>query len=198
MNVNIVFLKDGDSITDPKWVDILADVSAEANEIREKISNAYGPFQDGYKLRINFNSENRIQTCVNVVLKEITIDLPEYELNQDDNARYQRSLNLSHELVHTLIPHRDPAKVTVLEEGLATHFAETYTRVSSCPNADYANARDLVSQLLKIDKDIVKTIREKHPTKSLYEFTVLDLLAELCPQENALVQSLTSPFYLKT
>jgi hypothetical protein len=53
-------------------------------------------------------------------------------------------------------------------------------------------------QLLKIDRDIIKKLRVKYPQKILSEFTVSELLGELCPNEFALAQSLTRPFYAVT
>jgi len=191
----ITFKKNGFELIGPEW-DVLKDeITKEAENITLKLEVDFGQIVQGYSLTINFSSTNSPMTQVNSTLMMITIHLPEYVMKSDDEAVYQRTLNLSHELVHTLTPNENSSSVTVLEEGLATYFSEEYTRRNSGAPGNYANACNLVSQLLKIDKNIVKKLRKRFPDKRISEFTMDELIGELCQTEFNLAQSLVKPFY---
>jgi hypothetical protein len=70
---------------------------------------------------------------------------------------------LAHEAIHLLTPDNS-AKTTVLEEGLATHFATAYVRTEFKHNIlatipSYAAAAVLVQQLLNADQQSIKKLR---------------------------------------
>jgi hypothetical protein len=75
---------------------------------------------------------------------------------------------LAHECIHLLspVPH---GNITVLEDGLATHFAKTYLRTSwsvwwaASGHAAYDAACARVEALLAIDPDAVKHLRATEP-----------------------------------
>ena len=154
----------------------------------------------GYSLTIKFNSENDINRQVDSTPMRIIINLPMYTMNSDEGSKDQRLFNLSHELVHALTPD-EKSEVTVFEEGLATYFSEEYTykklrvklRVPPGKEA-YAIAGNLVRQLLKMDKAIVKKLRERHPDRKLSELTEDDFIDVLGPEVTSLAKSLTKQF----
>lgn len=77
---------------------------------------------------------------------------------------------LAHECIHLLSP-LGTSGANTLEEGLATYFAHEYLKKNfnfSMPTTiqSYERARNLVSELLAIDHEAIKTLREKEPTIS--------------------------------
>ena len=196
----IEFKKNGVELNNQKWGLLKKEITIEIERITRKLEKFFGPVSKGYSLSLNFIPGKAPITIVKNSLMKITINLPDYEMNSEENSRFQRSLNLAHELVHTLTPNEKSNEVTVFEEGLATYFSEEYTNIEeSVPQKmyDYANARNLVRQLLQMDKDIVKKLRKSHPSKNISEFTVDDLVGELGPKATNLAQSLAKPFYNK-
>lgn len=81
--------------------------------------------------------------------------------------------SLAHECIHLLSPLPNPqAGTTVLEEGLATFFAEVYMlfmhkwyQPIDAPRYRYAQA--LVGKLLEVDRQAIKKLRRKQPVLSL-------------------------------
>lgn len=191
----INFKKNGVELNSPEWDMLKAEISMETESITQNIERAFGPIAQGYSLAINFISTGGPVTQVNNSLMRITIHLPEYVMDSDDNSKYQRKLNLSHELVHTITPNENSSSVTVLEEGLATYFSEEYTGHNGGAPENYANAYNLVSQLLRIDRAIIKKLRQRYTYKKISEYTMEDLLSELCQPECHLAQLLSRPFY---
>lgn len=81
----------------------------------------------------------------------------------------QGVFQLAHEVVHCLSPVK-AGEATILEEGLATLFSKEYSiNHGRLVPADqkYLNACNLAEQLLKIDKEIIKKLRNVQPTISL-------------------------------
>lgn len=81
--------------------------------------------------------------------------------------RAQALFQLAHEVVHSLSPHVGKT-ANVLEEGVATWFAERYA--CSATGVDihsslrsYANARDAVTKLLKVDETAIRRLRTLEP-----------------------------------
>jgi hypothetical protein len=67
-----------------------------------------------------------------------------------------------------------------LEEGLATHFSHWYLRETfkinyPCTIASYQVARDAVEELLAIDANVVRLLRERQP--AFYLLTPADIMA---------------------
>lgn len=171
--------------------------TTEVEIINRELEKSFGTMSHGYSLTINFNSKNEIVTQVYCNLRKIIIHLPEYTMKSDENSKYQRKLNLAHELVHTITPNEKYDKVTVFEEGLAAHFSEKYIdyRLKVPPEKTaYRKALELVIKLMKMDEAIVKKLRERHPAKKLSDFTEEDFIDVLGPEATDLAQSLAKPF----
>jgi hypothetical protein len=182
----------------PDWDLVKKEITTEVVRITQEIEKSFGPVSKRYSLTINFNSKNKILTQVCCNLRKITIHLPEYTMNSDKDSKLQRSLNLAHELVHTIIPNEKYDKVTVFEEGLAIYFSEEYinNRLSVPPALTArAEAGNLVRQLMKMNNAIVKNLRKRHPANNLSEFTEDDFIDMLGPEATNLAQSLAKPFY---
>lgn len=185
------FKKDGIELAGVQTDGFKKEVSAEIEEITKMIEADFGPMDRAYPLTINFNSQNAIVTVVNE--NSITINLPIYAMDDNSGSKYQRRLNLSHELIHTITPSRDASKATFLDEGLAVVFSEQYTGCDSHPSQErYALAKKLVSQLLKIDKEIIKKLRNKYPNKMISDYTAQDILGEISLMD--LAQNITKRF----
>jgi hypothetical protein len=194
----IDFKKNDVELNTPDWDLVKKEITTEVVRITQEIEKSFGPVSKGYSLTINFNSKNKILTQVCCNLRKITIHLPEYTMNSDKDSKLQRSLNLAHELVHTIIPNEKYDKVTVFEEGLAIYFSEEYinNRLSVPPALTArAEAGNLVRQLMKMNNAIVKNLRKRHPANNLSEFTEDDFIDMLGPEATNLAQSLAKPFY---
>ena len=104
--------------------------------------------------------------------RNIVIQLGSQCLREPDRACFQ----LAHESIHLLSP-TGGRNANVLEEGLATHF-QTWYMVNHYP-ADwprsgidwskpacqsYQQARDLVEQMLELNPDAIKALRDAQPT----------------------------------
>lgn len=194
--MSITFKKDGVELIGNQW-DILKDkVLVEIKEIIEKIEQKFGPIDKTYSLTaINFNSQDSIVTQVDEIKKTIIINLPAYNMENDNNSTYQRKLNLSHELIHTITPCEDPNKTTFLDEGLAVVFSEAYTGCDSSPSNTYFEARKYVLKLLQIDNEIIKKLRKKYPEKKISDYTTQDIMEDISLTSLNLIQNLTKHFY---
>jgi hypothetical protein len=194
--VNITLKKDGVPLIGKQWGKLKGEVLAEIRIIIARIEEEVGPRDNTYSLTINFNSQKAIVTEVDEIKKTVIINLPTYVMENDDEAVYQRKLNLSHELVHTITPCPDPSRATFLDEGLAVVFSERYTGCESCPvDQRYIVARNLVLSLLNIRSDIIKQLREKQPDKKMSNYTIQDILENILPRNLRLVETLTKCFY---
>ena len=114
-------------------------------------------------------------------------------LDEPQRACYQ----LAHECIHLLGP-SGCSGALVIEEGLATWFAQYYLRVRlGNPNwrstlYSYTVAQRQVEALLKLDRNAIKTLRQEQPTFALF---TSDLLLKHYPalgQERA--AALVAPF----
>ena len=92
---------------------------------------------------------------------------------------------LAHECIHLLSP-TGKADANVLEEGLAVYFEQWYMHhvfgegwwSGQMTVANYANAYTLATQLLALDADIIKKIRQSQPVIALI---TAEQILELCP-----------------
>lgn len=110
---------------------------------------------------------------------------------------------MAHECVHVLAPdYWHP--VTVLEEGLATYFAEKYMReIMHCETSfeiipSYVAAVELVEQLLEIDQFVIRRIREN---ERIIPFRLISkaLLLKYCPTlPESIAEKLTAKFVRDT
>jgi len=109
----------------------------------------------------------------------------------------QAFLQLAHEVVHLLAP-SGARNALVVEEGLATYFADEMSRrVGSSWHSgghDYLKAKALVEKLLSNDSHAVKKIRETEPdfckwTPDLIQAVVPDALS------GSELTEICSPFY---
>ena len=81
----------------------------------------------------------------------------------------QGVFQLTHEVIHCLSPDVN-VRATILEEGLATLFATEYSinhGALKATDQKYLDACGLVNQLLKIDADIIKKLRQSQSKISL-------------------------------
>jgi hypothetical protein len=195
--MNITLTKDGGKLTGNEWDALRSAVMSEIERIVTGLEEKFGPRDGTYpSITVNFNSGQRIDTVVDETRKTISINLPAYEMHNDENSLYQRRLNLCHELTHTITPCRDPNKATFLDEGLATVFSEEYTGAKSGAHGKYREARDLVLKLLELDNEVIRKLRVKYPDRKISEYTLQDVLGELSPSSSAtdIVQKLLKPF----
>lgn len=99
--------------------------------------------------------------------KSIVIQLNINALNDEHRACFQ----LSQEVVHLISP-TGKRDATNLEEGLATYFGDQYMK-KNFPDSpwriekkSYLKVKKLVEELLTIDPEIIKKVREGQPTIS--------------------------------
>jgi hypothetical protein len=124
--------------------------------------------------------------------KHIVIQLTPDTSTDEIKGCYQ----LAHECIHLLSP-SGGRNATILEEGLATHFAHQYVEqnfafVMPPTSQSYEIARVLVSQLLAFDADAVKKIRQNQFTIS--KITSKNIL-EVVPQfDPSVAQALEQQF----
>jgi hypothetical protein len=193
--MSIIFTKDGIELIKDKWSGLKADFADEISRITSRIQQAYGPIDNSYSLTtLNFNSINAVATVVDETTRTITINLPAYTMADDTDALYQRKLNLSHELIHTITPCANPMKATYLDEGLATVFSEEYTGCDSGAPQKYQEARDFVLRLLETDNGIIKKLRLRYPHKRQSDYTVEDILVVIPSSTEQLINDLLRPF----
>ena len=130
----------------------------------------------------------------------ITIQLTPTSLDNEFKAYYE----LSHEVYHLLSP-SGKYDANNLEEGLAVYFSKLYLdRFSQdifdwekATKADmrYYNAYILVDELMKIDSDIIRTIREKNPTIKTSNLTLKEfdeVMGDKMPKH--IIEDLLNPF----
>jgi hypothetical protein len=126
-------------------------------------------------------------------VRNVVIQLSPECLNEPLRAHYQ----LAHECVHLLSP-TGGWQVTVLEEGLATHFQHDYLRQHfdvdwySPGMRSYDKARSLVEALLVIDANAIKNLREDQPKIQLIRSEAILVQYPELGKDNAV--ALTSPF----
>ena len=111
--------------------------------------------------------------------KDIIIQVTAAGCRKAVGAYYQ----LAHECIHLLSPNGGKT-ATILEEGLATHFAEIYMRdhlaTTWRSNLDsYSGAQQKTETLLQYDPYAIRRLREKQPTISNM---TPDLLLECYPE----------------
>lgn len=131
-----------------------------------KAEHAYGQRDQSYTLLgIEFR-EGDPQIWYPGNCGHIAIQISPDVINNMPMACYQ----LAHECVHLLSP--TGARVAnALEEGLATYFAHKYVLEEfgrDVPNSytSYAEAKNLVAELLAVDSDAVKILRQAETTTS--------------------------------
>jgi hypothetical protein len=98
--------------------------------------------------------------------KQVIIRISKRCKNDMDFAVFQ----VSQEIIHCLSPAVGQT-ANVLEEGLATHFANEYYKSCgykkwSIDKKRYIDALELVNKLFLIDSDIIKKLRQIEPTIS--------------------------------
>jgi hypothetical protein len=172
-------------------------VAAEVSRIAVELERVLAPRDGRYvpQTTVNFDSDGRICTVVDEGSRTILIHIPLSCMEADPASLYQRSLNLSHELAHTLTPCGEPGRATLLDEGLAVFFAEAYTGRPSRPPRRYREARDLVRMLLATDNGVVRRLRARHPGKRICDYTAPDILGEVPALDPSVADDLVRRFY---
>lgn len=125
--------------------------------------------------------------------KNIIIQLDKHALEDIGQALYQ----LSHETVHCLSPKRKKI-ANVLEEGLATYFSVWYMQQSGFESwfptlQEYKDAISLVKQLLAVDMELIKKVRQITPTIS--DIKPNDFFQINPNLDKDLLDKLCNPFY---
>ncbi len=193
--MSIKLKKDGNDLNDAT---LMGEVAKEVEKITKIIEDSFGPVDKTYSLTaINFCSQDIWCTEVCETLKTIVIHLPFYVTRS--GKEWQRSLNLSHELVHTITPCENSSNATFLDEGLAVVFSERYiNKGRDCTgnnNQKYSKARGLVLKLFNTDEKIIKKLRSKYPDKKISDYTIQDIVEENPLVDRNLAESLTEKFY---
>jgi len=104
------------------------------------------------------------------------------------NDQYDACVQLAHECIHLLSPTR-LKDANVLEEGVAVYFQGFYMRKTfgsgwwdnDMVDANYQSALTSVDELLRIEPDAIKMLREHEPTISRISS---DLIISLIPAVN--------------
>lgn len=130
--------------------------------------------------------------------RHIIVQLGRACLLEPDRACFQ----LAHETIHLLSP-TGSQNANVLEEGLAAHFqvwymANHYPSNWPRPTLDwnrftrqsYARAKDMVEQLLKEDRDIIRRLRAHQPTLSRIKSEEIENACPEFPREVAIALTL--------
>lgn len=165
-----------------------------ADQILEMIlriaEKGYGPQIPDFRIRgVKFEPGIEIPQ-IRIEGKDVIVLIDEKNRTECDRLCYQ----LAHEAIHLLSP-VSRAEVSVLEEGLATHFAALFMRtsfrvVSGCPNSKrcwdesgeekFERAHALYRELDGFDSQAVMKLREIQPIISqLTPTSILSLFAKL-------------------
>jgi hypothetical protein len=118
--------------------------------------------------------------------KNIIIQLSLEAVDDERKAVFQ----LAHECVHLLSPAL-PNQVTLLEEGLASHFSVEYVRTAfnmDCSlwvTGRYAEAMAAADALLRLEPTAIRTLRAREPMISQITATMLREACPALPQEAA-------------
>jgi len=165
-------------------------MSSRLGDTLRKAQELFGERDKDYTiLGVEFVLTDRPQVWYPGNCKNIIIQLNKYALEDVNQALYQ----LSHETVHCLSP-KGKKIANVLEEGLATYFSEWYMQQNGLgpwhPTLqEYIDAINLVKQLLAVDAELIKKVRQITPTISdikpddffqIYPNLDKDLLEKLC------------------
>jgi len=167
-------------------------LTTRLGEMLRLAQEAYGPKDNTYTtLGIEFEL-NGPQIWYPGNCKHIAIQLTPDTANDQIKGCYQ----LAHECIHLLSP-SGRREATTLEEGLATWFAHQYVEKEfnfkmPITLQSYETARQLIGELLAIDKKAIKKLRTK-------EFTISNitsqLIIEFFPEcSTATAQALGEPF----
>ena len=145
-------------------------LTSKMGDILNNAETLYGKRDYSYTiLGIEFYNLPNPQVWYPQNCKHIVIQLTARCLINFNEGVYE----LAHEVIHCLSPTAGQFPATVLEEGLATYFAVDYTQknghgnFSNIVDPKYRNAYNLFAQLIGIDIDIVKKLRQVQPTISL-------------------------------
>lgn len=145
-------------------------LTSKLGDILNNAETLYGPRDYSYTiLGIEFYNSPNSQIWFPQNCKHIAIQLTSSCLIDFNEGVYQ----LAHEGIHCLSPTSGIFPTTVLEEGIATYFAIDYTKknghgnFSNISDTRYRNAFILFSQLISLDIDIIKKLRQVQPTISL-------------------------------
>ena len=130
----------------------------------------YGPRDKEFTLLgVELTSVNRPQIWFPGGSKNVLIQVPQRYGNDLSRA----AVDIAHEVIHCLNPITSQTGASVLEEGVAVHFAYYYCQERMRrfdfdvlpPNYTFAYER--VQELLAIDPEAVRKIREVEPSLSL-------------------------------
>lgn len=143
-------------------------ITSKLGDILHVAQEKYGPRDYTYTLLgVEFNQETQPRIWYPKNGKNIIIQITLNCLNDLNIAVYQ----VAHEVIHCLSPITGQKHTNVLEEGLATLFSFEYAFHNGNgawqPEIEkYQDAYRLVRQLISIDADIIKKLRQLQPTIS--------------------------------
>lgn len=125
--------------------------------------------------------------------KHIIIQMSLECLTEIERGCYQ----LAHECIHLLSP-LGKRSANILEEGLATYFSGWYMQEKKSANRwhsgldSYTHAERLVTQLLALDPNAIKVLRQEEPTISKISSQLILKYYPTLPEETAI--KLAEPF----
>jgi hypothetical protein len=162
----------------------------EFDKILSTAERLFGSRDESYKIELKIEGDSTVTTKSE---KTVEVKIPGYCLNDVEQGIFQ----LAHEAVHCLSPETIyivPA--SVLEEGLATYFADVYSRQNRSKDYQiddrYNEAFEIVKKFLGSDEEVIKKIRLHQPMISKIEAEDILQAMPTCPQEVA--EELTKPF----
>lgn len=153
-------------------------IASRASHAMCEVESLFGPRVDGFFYAGHEFSANGPQTWFPGNCGHVVIQLSLECMNDYNRAVFQ----ISHEVVHLLSP-QIRGTANNLEEGLATWFQERYTlretgQTMTTTMPCYSAAKSAVSQLLSIDPDSVRKMREIEPCLASISEA---LIRDICP-----------------
>lgn len=163
---------------------IMKDIPILFNEMLKQAELLFGERISGYEIGwIEYKTIYSIPTYFITNDKKLILRIPDYVCSEYEKDFYNGIQMIAHECIHLLTPRISAvAKVTILEEGLATYFSakfvnDKYNYFIQC-NKEYTDAKNAISELLEFDKDIIKKIRLRQPEIRLSSITSGEILKE--------------------
>lgn len=159
-------------------------LTTKLGHILKQAESLFGQRDMSYTiLGVEFYHLPRPQVWYPGACKHISIQLTVNCLTDINDGVFQ----LAHEIVHCLSPTGGQNHANVLEEGIATYFSVDYTannghgNYSNINDPKYQNAYNLYGQLIAIDPNIIKKVRQIQPTISLISSADLTTANNLIP-----------------
>lgn len=170
-------------------------ITSRLGQALDEAEKRYGPRDPSFTiLGVEVNSRAQPQIRFRGNDKHVIVQITKGCSHDLQCAGYE----MAHEVIHCLNPIKN-GEATVLEEGLATHFAVEYAinklddKNREVSNPKYAYAMNLVRELLQAyGDDVIKRLRNAEPSLSAI---TPQLIYDTCPDiSKELVDQLTQKF----